>query len=1356
MLVVAVAAVVVAIMMRPPPPVVADALEGRLELAAGEVLVDDGSGARRVVSGSALPPKVRVTTGAGARALVRASNGSALFLRADTSLGLEASEVRLEQGEYWLDAVASERQPLRHHAGDVQVAAAEAGVSIRREAEKVLVYVARGAATVTAGKGRVEVRAGEQAMVAKDGVPRVTPLEFWEDWTGGMADASSGLELPGAGTGTIYAVDDGAPAGSPASPLDVSRQVVRATVREGVSETEVDQTFFNPGERSVEGWYWFTLPEAASVTGFALETDGRLIEGEFIERREAAAQYSAAKASGHAPAILEYVDGRSYRARIYPIAAGATRRVVLRYIELRPVIDDTVEYVYPMGAGKPVRIGEFALTVNLGDAGKKMKISTLAEARVEDGGTRVTMRRSGYTPRSGFQLEAKLPKERPALTVARFRPNHEAADYVMARYLPDVEWHELPATRADVIVVVDTSAGGDESTHRLKLAAAEATLRALSAGDHFAVMSLDVRPTLLYPQEKLAVASEAEIGKALEVLAARPAGGATDLAAMFEVAVERLHGAEQPAIVYIGDGLATSGDLDGERLVERLRRVLTTSRARFFALPVGSDADVGVLGALARAGGGESFRLDELEHTTSRALELAAAIKRPTITDLQIDFGAGLDEVFLSATGKLSRGQELVLLARTHHELPSRIKVKGRLAGKPLEREYDVELDDTVMSALVPRFWAAEQVRRWLGEGRGADAERGRIAKLGIDYGLMTPYTSLLALESELAYEQMGIKRGGSPLRGVRLGALDVAAERELLAALGAVPVAMAWGCSRSEAPSEQREVAASAPPPPTQLSVEESSVPSGAASAAAAMGDMAAAEPPVAAPAPTVGIEALKPSAAPSPRVSSGGGAMRRAKKGGLGRRLGGAPTSPRPDAELEAQGLTGPGELAKAKEASAGARPSLRPIIPARCSDAAAQPLATRALLWWKRLRAANSAEELIERHVAASRACELGDWRAERVFLDLLQRRIATAATAQAVLDHFAPRRDVQKHLAKLILRRTVEPELVAAVKRALFEKVNNWLEVDLELQAIKAPEERLRRLREIVSHNPDDPEGMVRLIRLLLETEQRDEALALARKLRSEGLFTPLVVRQLGDLLAQTGLSEEAIRTYSEIVEFDAQSRGSRRLLGDIYLARQWYEPAYRQYRMLTEAAADDALSWLRLASAAAGAGRVDEALRIERQVANAQGTPGADDPRRWSRLWSAARLARLLEKGAGPEHQTRARQLERELNELQLFSAPSTLVILTWEDLGAQLSLAAEREGQAVALGDVTHAHAVGLSSAMMPTTDAERAAFVAQTSGAAPSVALPLMFHRITWDGRAFRVNVAQRRLERGEHRLTL
>jgi Ca-activated chloride channel homolog len=171
--------------------------------------------------------------------------------------------------------------------------------------------------------------------------------------------------------------------------------------------------------------------------------------------------------------------------------------------------------------------------------------------------------------------------------------------------------------------------------------------------------------------------------------------------------------------------------------------------------------------------------------------------------------------------------------------------------------------------------------------------------------------------------------------------------------------------------------------------------------------------------------------------------------------------------------------------------------------------------------------------------------------------------------------------------------------------------------------------------------------------------------------------------------------DAVRTYSEIVEFDPTSPASRPLLGDVYLRHGWYPAAYRQYTTLTDIAPDDAAGWLRLAAAAAESGRVDEALRIQRKVATAEGTPGPTDPRAWARQLSAARIGQLLAGddgggSAGPKAALGAAEAEslgRKLKELQLFSGPATLRIVLWEDYATALALAALDGQTEAALGE---------------------------------------------------------------------
>jgi len=1349
-------AIIIVAMNRKPPPVKSEPIHARLELAAGNVTVTQQDKPQRATSGTALRAGAVIDTGPGARALVRLPDGSAAFVRGDSKVTLQAAELVLDAGEYWLDAPPLEREGLVQRVGDVQVTAADAGLSVKRNANGAVIYVARGMAVVSSKGGRVEVNAGEQAAVTGTEAPEVTAVAFWDDWTGGMADGATPLAL-GAGAATIYGVDVGATSGSPARQLQVKKQSVRAVLRDGLSETEVDQTFFNASARAVEGWYWFVIPEGASVTGFAVETDGVLVDGEVIERRAAAKQYGVAKASGHAPAILEWVDGRSYRARIFPVPASGTRRVVLRYLELRPMVDGKLTYVYPMGRGTPTRIGEFSLAAELGAAGGDMDVATLDEARVDHDGQRVTMRRSGFTPRADFQLEATLKKERPPLSVARFQTGGDAADYVMARYTPDVDWAAAKEPNADVVVVVDTSADGDEATRQLQKTAAEAILRALSAEDRFALVSLDVSAKVLHPAEGMAKAEDGEIATALDALADHASGGATDLSALFDVALGRVHGATQPAVVYVGDGLATSGEMTGEQLIERMRRALSTSRARLFTLGVGATADHLLLGELARAGGGQSFDVLAAGRASSRALELVAAVKVPTITDFELDLGAGLDEPLTNVSGKVPRGTDVVMLARTHHDLPKTAMVRGRLGGEAFEQEVEIVHEQSVVSAFVPRLWAAAYVHRLLGGAAGPEAERGRVVALGIEYGLVTPYTSVLALESEEAYSRMGIQRRRSPLRGVRLGALDLRGEHSLAAMHTPASAPLAFGCNtdKSSERSAQRPVEADENRPPAPSTQPVAAAPTAVAAAApepeAAAGEEGRlGEAP---PTPAADVD-RRPAATPPGRAA----ADRDDSLGGAEKKKGIKPRPrqrPRPTPTKPATAKIQP-ESELVGDAPKRTRKAPVPVV-GTCSDVARRPLAQRMALWRKRMRTATSPVELLARHISARRACELDDWTSERAFLQLLQRHVRSEAGATMLLRHLGERPEVQRFVARLILRRSVDQRIVAAVEQVLFGGAVNWNLIDIELSEIETLPGRIDRLRRVMAKAPDDPHGQIRLVDLLAEAGQADEALAAGRRLRDRGLLTVDIARQLGDVLARAGLEQEAVRTYSEIVEFDPTSLPSRVLLGDIYLAHGWYEPAYRQFRTATQMAPNDALGFLRLAAAAAGSGRIDEALRLERRVASAQGRPGPSDPRRWGRLWSAARISRLIaEPPEGPRAPSRA-SLERRLKELGLFGAgPSRLVLVTWEDLQSNVALVTRVDDEAVALGEQIDAAPVGLAAALLSPAEMSGAELVARLRSSKRRDPLTLTRHDVAWDGKAFVIDVTQTKLAAGKTGITL
>ena len=220
----------------------------------------------RALSGTPLAIGSHVTTQKGSRALVRTGDGAAVFLRGETEIALADSGIELERGEIWLDAPRAEGEAIACRLGKHVVSASDAGLSVRRQGDDVNVYVARGLSILTSPGGRVEINAGEEGAAKGAAKPTLAPIAFWQDWTGGMGDQRGVRGGAGSGSGRLYGMDPNAPPGQAAKKLGIAKQVVKAVVRDGVTETEVDQTFSNPGAAPIEGWYWFTVPLTATVT----------------------------------------------------------------------------------------------------------------------------------------------------------------------------------------------------------------------------------------------------------------------------------------------------------------------------------------------------------------------------------------------------------------------------------------------------------------------------------------------------------------------------------------------------------------------------------------------------------------------------------------------------------------------------------------------------------------------------------------------------------------------------------------------------------------------------------------------------------------------------------------------------------------------------------------------------------------------------------------------------------------------------------------------------------------------------------------------------------------------------------
>ncbi len=115
-------------------------------------------------------------------------------------------------------------------------------------------------------------------------------------------------------------------------PMTIGSYSVDAQVNGLFATVRTLIVFGNPNGRVLEGELEFPLPDGASVCGYALDVDGRLRDGVVVPKDEARIAFEAEVKAGVDPGLVEHVKGNIWKTRIYPIPARGARTVRIEYV----------------------------------------------------------------------------------------------------------------------------------------------------------------------------------------------------------------------------------------------------------------------------------------------------------------------------------------------------------------------------------------------------------------------------------------------------------------------------------------------------------------------------------------------------------------------------------------------------------------------------------------------------------------------------------------------------------------------------------------------------------------------------------------------------------------------------------------------------------------------------------------------------------------------------------------------------------------------------------------------------------------------------------------------------------------
>lgn len=298
----------------------------------------------------------------------------------------------------------------------------------------------------------------------------------------------------------------------------------------------------------------------------------------------------------------------------------------------------------------------------------------------------------------------------------------------------------------------------------------------MNDSDTFNLIAFNPVPTKLFDAPQSNTKENRE--KGLQFLASKLGSGGTE---MLSAALAALTTPPDPnrvrIVCFMTDGYV-GNDM---QIIDAVQKNI--GNARLFSFGVGTSVNRFLLDNMARMGRGEVDYVNLTEPGHRAAERFHERIACPLLTDISIDWGGlPVADIYPSNIPDLFSAKPLVLKGRYTKAAKGEITLKGKIAGREFTRKIFLELpDDNPINATdgfitgsittgssqpsaLGSVWARARIDDLMSQdllgiqqGNPKPEIKDQITHLGLEFRLMTQYTSFVAVE------EMVITEGGKP-----------------------------------------------------------------------------------------------------------------------------------------------------------------------------------------------------------------------------------------------------------------------------------------------------------------------------------------------------------------------------------------------------------------------------------------------------------------------------------------------------------------------------------------------------------------------------------------------------------------
>ncbi|MEZ0226714.1 MAG: VIT and VWA domain-containing protein [Alphaproteobacteria bacterium] len=597
--------------------------------------------------------------------------------------------------------------------------------------------------------------------------------------------------------GRVEAVADGQTVSFPLLKTDIV-----ANVKGDLASVTVKQTFSNPLDKPLHATYLFPLNHDAAVNKMVMELGDERVEAKIQRIEEAKKTFETAKHEGKAAALLVQHRPNMFTQDIANLMPGMPVQVTLTYVYAVPKVDGQYELVLPLvvgpryqplGAGAPpspaaqVRAKEqfgqweienlpayppvagldipntiekdrvsieVRLEAGLPITAVSSKTHAIREERGSETSTVIRLADGRTIDNADFVLRYSLGGKLPQAGMLAHKD--ERGGFFSLQLEPPAVPEARDIAPREMVFVLDTSGSMNGLPVETCKIFMKHALNAMHPGDYFRIIHFSNNAEEF--ASRPVAATQENIKNGLAYVNGLYADGGTEAnKAIIQAFSTPPKDGTLRIVVFLTDGYIGNESEVLESIAQRM------DNARIYALGVGTSVNRFLLEEMGRVGRGFARFIDPTEKSEDVAIQLAGKLECPVLTDISIDWGnLKVAEQTPAVIPDLFAGGSIRVQGKYNDPGKHTVTVKGRVNGRKAELPVTLDLPQASgdQSSPIPVIWARAQIAEdmrlinmppaFRATGVSDDTLKDKVTSLGLDFGLVTRWTSFVAVSTKV------------------------------------------------------------------------------------------------------------------------------------------------------------------------------------------------------------------------------------------------------------------------------------------------------------------------------------------------------------------------------------------------------------------------------------------------------------------------------------------------------------------------------------------------------------------------------------------------------------------------------